>query len=167
MINSKLVRGLDYYSRTVFEFTSSSLGAQNAILGGGRYDNLIRDLGGKETPGIGFAAGMERFLMAMNDENNNSKTDIYVACILEEGLPKALDLSNDLRGLGIRVSSDPLRRSLKAQMRDANKLKSRYIIIIGEEELEGEVFIVKDLERGDQKTLTKSEVIKLLKKVII
>ena len=167
LINSKLVRGLDYYSRTVFEFTSSSLGAQNAILGGGRYDNLIRDLGGKETPGIGFAAGMERFLIAMKEEENNSKIDIYVACILEEGLQKALHLSNELRKLGIRVTSDPLRRSLKSQMRDANKLKSKYIIIIGEEELEGEVFIVKDLNKGDQKTLTMPEVIELLKKSII
>ena len=166
-INSKLVRGLDYYSRTVFEFTSSSLGSQNAILGGGRYDNLIKDLGGKETPGIGFAAGMERFLIAMKDEYNNSHIDIYVACILEDGLQKSLSISNELRNLGLRVTSDTLRRSLKSQMRDANKLKSKYIIIIGEEELESETFIVKDLDKGNQKTLSKSEVIKLLKKVII
>jgi histidyl-tRNA synthetase len=166
-INSKLVRGLDYYSRTVFEFTSSSLGAQNAILGGGRYDNLIKDLGGKETPGIGFAAGMERFLIAMKDEYNNSHIDIYVACILEDGLQKSLSISNELRNLGLRVTSDTLRRSLKSQMRDANKLKSKYIIIIGEEELESETFIVKDLDKGNQKTLSKSEVIELLKKVII
>ena len=166
-INSRLVRGLDYYSRTVFEFTSSSLGAQNAILGGGRYDNLIKDLGGKETPGIGFAAGMERFLIAMKDEYNNSHIDIYVACILEDGLQKSLSISNELRNLGLRVTSDTLRRSLKSQMRDANKLKSKYIIIIGEEELESETFIVKDLDKGNQKTLSKSEVIELLKKVII
>jgi len=166
-INSKLVRGLDYYSRTVFEFTSSSLGAQNAILGGGRYDNLIKDLGGKETPGIGFAAGMERFLIAMKDEYNNSHIDIYVACILEDGLQKSLSISNELRNLGLRVTSDTLRRSLKSQMRDANKLKSKYIIIIGEEELESETFIVKDLDKGNQKTLSKSEVIELLKKVVI
>ncbi|MBT5781838.1 MAG: histidine--tRNA ligase [Candidatus Marinimicrobia bacterium] len=166
-INSKLVRGLDYYSRTVFEFTSSSLGAQNAILGGGRYDNLIKDLGGKETPGIGFAAGMERFLIAMKDEYNNSHIDIYVACILEDGLQKSLSISNELRNLGLRVTSDTLRRSLKSQMRDANKLKSKYIIIIGEEELESETFIVKDLDKGNQKTLSKSEVIELLKNVII
>ena len=166
-INSKLVRGLDYYSRTVFEFTSSSLGAQNAILGGGRYDNLIKDLGGKETPGIGFAAGMERILIAMKDEYNNSHIDIYVACILEDGLQKSLSISNELRNLGLRVTSDTLRRSLKSQMRDANKLKSKYIIIIGEEELESETFIVKDLDKGNQKTLSKSEVIELLKNVII
>ena len=166
-INSKLVRGLDYYSRTVFEFTSSSLGAQNAILGGGRYDTLIKDLGGKETPGIGFAAGMERFLIAMKEEDSNSKIDVYVACILEEGLQKALHLSNELRKIGMRVTSDPLRRSLKAQMRDANKLESKYIIIIGKEELESEVFIVKNLNKGDQEVLTYSELIELLKKVII
>ena len=167
-INSKLVRGLDYYSRTVFEFTSSSLGAQNAILGGGRYDTLIKDLGGKETPGIGFAAGMERFLIAMKvEEDNNSKIDVYVACILEEGLQKALHLSNELRKIGMRVTSDPLRRSLKAQMRDANKLESKYIIIIGKEELESEVFIVKNLNKGDQEVLTYSELIELFKKVII
>jgi histidyl-tRNA synthetase len=86
---------------------------------------------------------------------------------LEEGLQKALHLSNELRKIGMRVTSDPLRRSLKAQMRDANKLESKYIIIIGKEELESEVFIVKNLNKGDQEVLTYSELIELFKKVII
>ena len=103
----------------------------------------------------------------MKDEYNNSHIDIYVACILEDGLQKSLSISNELRNLGLRVTSDTLRRSLKSQMRDANKLKSKYIIIIGEEELESETFIVKDLDKGNQKTLSKSEVIELLKNVII
>ena len=86
---------------------------------------------------------------------------------MEEGLQKTLHLSNELRKIGMRVTSDPLRRSLKAQMRDANKLESKYIIIIGKEELESEVFIVKNLNKGDQEVLTYSELIELLKKVII
>ena len=83
IINSKLVRGLDYYSRTVFEFTSNNLGAQDAIIGGGRYDSLITDLGGKPTPSIGFA-GLERFLIAMKNSEIEPQIDIYIACLFEK-----------------------------------------------------------------------------------
>jgi histidyl-tRNA synthetase len=163
IINSKLVRGLDYYSRTVFEFTSNNLGAQDAIIGGGRYDSLITDLGGKPTPSIGFAAGLERFLIAMKNSEIEPQIDIYIACLFERAISESLFLSNRLRNLNLTVISDPLRRSLKAQMREANKLNANFVIIIGEEELSKNLFIVKNLKEKNQKTLTKSEIIKFFK----
>ncbi len=162
-VSSKLVRGLDYYSRTVFEFTSNELGAQNTLIGGGRYDSLLSDLGGKQTPSIGFAAGLERFLIAMQDDKTIPHVDIYVACLSEEAISESLFLSNKLRNLNLSVISDPLRRSLKAQMREANKINANFIILIGEEELSKGIFVVKNLKERSQKNFTKSEIMKFFK----
>ena len=159
-INDKLVRGLDYYTRTVFEFNSTKLGAQDAILGGGRYDGLVEILGGKSTPGIGFAAGMERFLIAMDDEKvTNSSIDIYFVCLDEYGLSKTLQLSNQLRSSGFKVISDPLRRSMKSQLRDANRSGARFALILGETEMNDGTVVFKDLEKSIQKTILQSEVL--------
>jgi len=158
-LNEKLVRGLDYYSRTVFEFTSSSLGAQDALLGGGRYDDLVETLGGKPTPGIGFAAGMERFLMTIDEQKLDSQTDIYFVCLDEEGIPTALSLTNQLRQAGFSVITDPLRRSMKAQMREANKSGARYAIILGETEMENGTVVLKNLEKGEQEAIHHSDLI--------
>lgn len=159
-INDKLVRGLDYYTRTVFEFNSTKLGAQDAILGGGRYDGLVEVLGGKSTPGIGFAAGMERFLIAMDVEKvTNSNIDIYFVCLDEYGLSKTLQLSNQLRSSGFKVISDPLRRSMKSQLRDANRSGARFALILGETEMNDGTVGFKDLEKGIQKTVLQSEVL--------
>jgi histidyl-tRNA synthetase len=153
---------LDYYTRTVFEFTSDVLGAQDALLGGGRYDNLVETLGGRYTPGIGFAAGMERFIMVMKEsgqKSSESKTFIYFVCSNEEGLPTALALSNELRNAGYSVISDPLRRSMKAQMREANKLNARYALILGNTEIEQNTIQLKDLKIGDQISIAQSDLI--------
>ena len=161
-INDRLVRGLDYYTKTVFEFNSSQLGAQDAILGGGRYDGLVEVLGGRPTPGIGFAAGMERFLIAMDDldrDNNNSIVDIYFVCLDEKGLSKTLQLSNQLRNNGFKVIFDPLRRSMKSQLRDANRSGARYALILGETEMNDDTIGFKDLEQSTQKTISQSEVL--------
>ncbi len=155
-INSKLVRGLDYYSRTVFEFTSPALGAQDALLGGGRYDKLVETLGGKSTPGIGFAAGMERFLIAMKNteqQSEESNIDVYFVCLDEAGLSTALSISNELRQAGYNLVSDLLRRSMKAQMREANKCGATIAIIIGDKELVTGRGEVKDLSSGDQQKI--------------
>ena len=162
-IDSRLVRGLDYYSRTVFEFTSNELGAQNALIGGGRYDSLLSDLGGKQTPGIGFAAGLERFLIAMQDNEIIRQIDVYIACLFEGAISESLFLSNKLRNLNLSVVSDPLRRSLKAQMREANKINANFIILIGEEELSKGLFVIKNLKERSQKNFTKSEIMKFFK----
>ena len=166
ILNPKLVRGLDYYSQTVFEFTSDALGAQDALLGGGRYDGLVENLGGKATPGIGFAAGMERFLIAMESLGEPHKelgNDIYFVCLDKEGIPTTLTLSNELRQAGFNVVSDPLRRSMKAQMRDANKSNARFVLILGQTELESESVILKNLVDGEQDTVSQSEIIKKLR----
>ena len=160
-INHRLVRGLDYYTKTVFEFNSSQLGAQDAMLGGGRYDGLVEVLGGRPTPGIGFAAGMERFLIAMDDQdrgNNDSIVDIYFVCLDEKGLPLTLQLSNELRNNGFKVIFDPLRRSMKSQLRDANRSGARFALILGETEMNDNAIGFKDLKQGTQKTIAQSEV---------
>ena len=162
-INHRLVRGLDYYTKTVFEFNSSQLGAQDAMLGGGRYDGLVEVLGGRPTPGIGFAAGMERFLIAMDDQdrgNNDPIVDIYFVCLDEKGLPRTLQLSNELRNNGFKVIFDPLRRSMKSQLRDANKSGARFALILGETEMNDNAIGFKDLKQGTQKTIAQSEVTK-------
>ena len=157
-IDPRLVRGLDYYSRTVFEFTSPFLGAQDALLGGGRYDGLVETLGGKPTPGIGFAAGMERFLIAMDDQSNVSKTDVYFICLGEAGLSTALSLTNELRQSRLNVMFDPLRRSLKAQLREANKSGARFALILGDTEMEKGTVVFKDLEKGKQKNIMQKKI---------
>ena len=159
-IDLGLVRGLDYYTRTVFEFTSNSLGAQDALLGGGRYDNLVQDLGGKVVPGIGFAAGTERLLLILEAEKYNFKKhtpDIYFICIEQNAIQVMLSLSKKLREKNYIVVFDLLRRSLKAQMREANKFKVRYVIIIGEEELAHKKVTIKDLQKKAQYSYNQSD----------
>ena len=159
-IDLGLVRGLDYYTRTVFEFTSNSLGAQDALLGGGRYDNLVQDLGGKVVPGIGFAAGIERLLLILEAEKYNFKKhtpDIYFICIEQDAIQIMLSLSKKLREKNYIVVFDLLRRSLKAQMREANKFKVRYVIIIGEEELAHKKVTIKDLQKKTQYSYNQSD----------
>jgi histidyl-tRNA synthetase len=146
-----LVRGLDYYTRTTFEITSTSLGAQDALCGGGRYDRLVETLGGKPTAGIGFAAGMERILLALG-ENNISKItpQVYIIGLGDAARTTVIKLTEDLRKNNIRTDFDVLRRSVKAQMRDANKGGAQIAIIIGDHELEQEKAGVKNLYSGEQ-----------------
>ena len=150
----RLVRGLDYYTRTTFEITSSALGAQDALCGGGRYDGLVKTLGGKATPGIGFAAGMERILLAMgNFDSNINNTQLYIVGLGDTVRPVVVKLAEDLRQNNIRTNFDSLRRSLKAQMREANKAGARYAILIGDQELESGDAELKDLSTGDQEKI--------------
>lgn len=139
ILDSKMVRGIDYYTRTTFEITSTSLGAQDALLGGGRYDNLVEDLGGKPTPAIGFAAGMERILLAMGTMDESTPintTDIYMVNLDLTGLSVAIKLTQSLRQAGFDVQFETLRRSMKAQMREANRSGAKYAFILGETEIQ-------------------------------
>ena len=166
IINPKLVRGLDYYSRTVFEFTSSALGAQDALLGGGRYDKLVEVLGGKPTPAIGFAAGIERILIAKDSLGERTITlnnNVYFVCLDEAGIPDTLSLSNKLRKAKINVVFDPLRRSMKAQMRAANKSGSHFVIILGTNEIENKTLVIKNLRNSEQKVIPQSDLTKFFK----
>ena len=156
----KLVRGLDYYSRTTFEITSLDLGAQNAICGGGRYDGLTEILGGKPTPGIGFAAGMERILLAMKDDQfNKDEVKIYIVGLGDNTLTTVIKLAEDLREQNLSTEFDVLRRSLKAQLREANKMNVKYAIIIGDEELESNQIEVKNFSTGSQQKIELSKIV--------
>jgi len=160
-LEPRLVRGLDYYTRTTFEITSTALGAQDAICGGGRYDGLVETLGGKPTPGIGFAAGMERILLALGDSDSSGvATQVYIVGLGDRVRSTVIKLAEDLRKNKIRTDFDSLRRSLKAQMREANKAGAQFAIIIGDKELEQEKAEVKDLSSGDQEQIEINGLIK-------
>ena len=150
--DKKLVRGLDYYSHTTFEITSKTLGAQDALCGGGRYNKLIEKLGGKSTPAVGFAAGVERLILAIDKiEEIESQPDIYFITINEESSAIAFKLASAIREkCNKKVILETLGRSLKAQMREANRLGVKQVVIIGEEELEKNIGSVKNMITGDQ-----------------
>ena len=162
-LSPNLVRGLDYYTRTTFEITSNELGAQNAICGGGRYDGLVEKLGGKPTPGIGFAAGIERLLLASSSDNKLRNIQIYIVGIGNDVRSTMIKLAEELRSNDIRTSFDYLRRSMKAQMREANKLGAQYAMIIGEDELKDKSVIIKDLSTSNQEKITLDSVQKYMK----
>ena len=162
-----LVRGLDYYTDTVFEITSTQLGAQDAICGGGRYDLLAEQLGGKPTPAVGFASGIERLLMVMKAQdlikNDDRRLDIFI-CLLGETVERqGMAWTQRLRAAGFKVERDYQQRSLKAQMRDANKQQARFVLILGEDESEKQIFSVKDMKAGTQTEVPFNEVISYLK----
>ncbi|MBU4445125.1 histidine--tRNA ligase [bacterium] len=159
-VDNKLVRGLDYYTRTTFEITSSLLGAQDAICGGGRYDHLIEDLGGVPTPAVGVASGMERLLMILNESQAIPEKEInliYMAVIGNNARQVAFNIATTLRSRGLRVELDFLRRSLKAQMRDAGKKQARWVVIIGEDEIHKDKILLKNMTTGEQKEIQLSQ----------
>tara|TARA_Y100001949_G_scaffold175046_1_gene183949 strand:- start:751 stop:2010 length:1260 start_codon:yes stop_codon:yes gene_type:complete len=160
-----LVRGLDYYTQTTFEIISNDIGAQDALLGGGRYDGLIESLGGKDTPAVGFAAGMERILLAIDglEEKENMKKIIYMVCVEKDALGAVQQIAKELRKLDINVVLETLRRSIKAQMREANKCDADYAIIIGEEEHNQKTVQVKNLNDGNQKTIDQTDLFNYFK----
>ncbi|MEG0803913.1 MAG: histidine--tRNA ligase, partial [Pygmaiobacter sp.] len=139
VVNPTIVRGLDYYTKTVFEFIHTGAGAQGTVCGGGRYDGLIEELGGKPTPGIGFGMGLERLLMVMDSEGANIPADsvpkLYICDMGGETKLLAQRLANDLRRAGLWAESDVMGRGLKPQMKYANKLGAQYTMVIGESEL--------------------------------
>ena len=155
-LDTNLVRGLDYYTRTTFEIASNTLGAQDAICGGGRYDKLVGSLGGKPSPAVGFAAGLERLLLAMGDKNelaNNEIKKIYLIGLGDKARSTMMKILNNIRSSGYYVEFDSLRRSLKAQLRESNKLGASITIIIGEQEMEGQCAQIKDLTSGNQESV--------------
>ena len=160
-LDHKMVRGLDYYTRTTFEFISGNLGAQDAICGGGRYDGLVETLGGKSTPAIGFAAGMERILLSMDIGKDDAKENtVYFINLVESASGQALFIANELRELGCYVIMDTLRRSLKAQLRDANRIGAVKAVIIGEDELKNKTVQIKDLSSGEQEEIVMNDLVK-------
>ena len=141
-----MVRGLDYYVRTAFEVVAPGLGAQNAIGGGGRYDGLVRDLGGPDVAGVGFALGVERLAMVLGAAGDAPRPEFVVAPLGAEAERAALSLAHRLRRGGVRVDVEPGGRSLKSQMRHAGRLGARYVIIVGDDELASGTLTVRDME---------------------
>ncbi len=160
-IQPRLVRGLDYYNHTVFEFQSDALGAQDSFGGGGRYDNLFEELGGKPAQAVGFALGVERLLLILEHINalpaKSNSADVFVITYDNSLFPQTLKIAETLRKKNIKVSVDILRRSLKAQFKEANKVGSRYVIVVGKDELERGAVTFKDMGTGEQKEILISE----------
>jgi len=159
-ISPYLVRGLDYYTRTVFEITHNGLGAQNALGAGGRYDNLVSDLGGPSTGAIGFAFGIERLLLVARRRPQAARQNlVYIIILGEEAKGQGLRLLADLRRGRIAADTDYEGKSLKGAMRRANDLGAKYVLIIGEDELKKGVVTLKDMVSGEQREVTKEDLI--------
>jgi histidyl-tRNA synthetase len=161
--NARLVRGLDYYAQTVFEFWDGSTGAQNAVGGGGRYDGLIELLGGKPTPGIGFACGIERIIWHMKEAGvaapNKDQVDVFVAQLGPEAKKKCLQLIAQLRSAGVHTVGALGEASLKSQLRLADRFDVRYALLLGKMEVLKDKVIVRDMKAGKQKEIPFDEVI--------
>ena len=165
-LDTNLVRGLDYYTRTTFEIVSSKLGAQDALCGGGRYDKLVEALGGKPTPAVGFAAGFERIMLAMDGDDKlveNNIKKIYLIGLGDEARSTMIKILGEIRNEGFYIEFDPLRRSIKSQLRESNKLGASITIIIGEKEIEEQSVQIKDLSSGNQQSVPFDSIISYLK----
>ena len=161
-VDPKLVRGLDYYTKTTFEIISGKVGAQSALLGGGRYDLLIEQLGGKPTPAVGFAAGMERILLACENESSftvdEPTIDVYLIRIDKELEMTVSELASGLRRAGLNIDYDYLQRSVKAQMREANRFDARFALFVGGEEFEQGNMNLKNMESGEQQNIPLNDI---------
>ena len=153
-VNPSIVRGLDYYTKTVFEFVSTEIGAQGTVCGGGRYDGLVEEIGGNHTPALGFAMGMERLLMLMEAQGiefpPEAKCDLYIASMGENATLKASQIAADVRGNGMHAQFDIVGRSVKAQMKYANKIGAAYTVVLGDSEIEAGVAKVKNMADGSE-----------------
>jgi histidyl-tRNA synthetase len=157
-IDGRIVRGLDYYTRTAFEITSTALGSQDALAGGGRYDGLIEELGGKHTPAVGFAAGVERLLMVLKTTEADGGTDglrpkLFVAAADDAGRNWTLSTIMELRHAGISCEWDLLGRSLKAQMREADRQRAEFVLVVGSREIDQNEGKLKEMSSGIDRTI--------------
>lgn len=156
-LNPKLVRGLDYYSKTVFEFVSTQIGSQGTVLGGGRYDTLIENLGGPQVPAVGFGSGIERMLLVLENTGKRIPEEAplgaYIAGLDDEGRKAAFQLCDTLRKMGVSAEFDHAARSVKAQFKYAGKVGARYVVVIGSNELESGEYTVKDMANSASETV--------------
>jgi len=167
ILNPRMVRGLDYYTRTAFEVISYQLGAQNAVTGGGRYDNLFQEIGGLDVPGIGFAIGMERLISLLpKDKEFIQFPHLFIAALGEETYKEAYRLVNQLHLQGIRVELDYEGKSLKSQMRRANKLKAPYVIILGGDELKRGTAVLRNMKDKSQEEIPISDILNVIKEKV-
>ena len=167
VVNPKIVRGLDYYTQTAFEFIDTNLGAQNTLIGGGRYDTLAEQLGGKNLPGIGFAGGFERLLLSMEEEKlafgKQQTPEVYLVTLGEEARIAGIKLIIELRENGISTEFDPDKTSMNAQMKMANKTGAAFALILGEDELKKDKIVLKNLENGEQEDVNIFDIFKSIR----
>ena len=161
-INPHIVRGLDYYTRTVFEFVSGDIGAQSTVCGGGRYDGLISQMGGPSVPSLGFAMGIERLMLAINNKGvelpDAHTPDIYIAAMGENAALKATELCAVLRNDGLKAQTDICARGLKAQMKYANKIGAKFSMVLGDDEIYSGKAKLKDMEKGNEREIALDEI---------
>ncbi len=169
--NHRLVRGLDYYTRTVFEVEPRANRGQSALGGGGRYDNLIEELGGKPTPAVGFAAGLERIISNLKKQKldipASPRPDVFIAYLAGEAKIEAIKLASEVREAGIAVIMATGDKSLKAQMRQADSLGIAYALILGKQEVTQHNVMLRDMRSGEQKTISLAETPRFLKQLRI
>jgi len=163
-VDGRIVRGLDYYTKTAFEFISSSLGSQDALSGGGRYDLLAKEIGGKHVPAVGVAGGIERLLLVLNQSGEEPHPMVYLAAADNETRTWLYEIAKQLRHNNISCETDLMQRSLKAQMREASRQKSTYTIIAGTDERNRNEVMLKHMERGDQQRVNADELVSLITK---
>jgi len=166
-LNHRLVRGLDYYTRTVFEVEPQEKGGQSTLGGGGRYDDLIEALGGKPTPAVGFAAGLERIILNLKQQKLDIQTsprpDAFIAYLGKEAKIEAMKIASELRKAGIAIIMATGDKSLKGQMRQANSSGSAYALILGQQEISDQNIILRDMRNGEQQTIPMAEITTMLK----
>lgn len=170
VVDERLVRGLDYYTKTAFEIIVKEIGAQSAICGGGRYDGLVQSLGGSPTPGVGFALGMERIFPTLEKQGieipDEDVMDVFVAALGDEASKIGFKLLMELRRNGVKTEKDFMGRSLKAQMKFANKFKTKFTVIIGENELEKGIAVIRNMVTSEQKEIAIDDVVNFIKESI-
>lgn len=157
-VNPKIVRGLDYYTKTVFEFVTDTIGAQGTVCGGGRYDGLIEELGGQPTPSLGFGMGLERLMLVMESENcefpAEEAPDLFIAALGDKAVLKAVEIAKDMRAEGFTVLYDVNNRSLRAQMKYADKLGARFSVVLGDSEIEAKTATLKNMQSGEAQDIS-------------
>ncbi len=165
-LDPRLVRGLDYYTKTAFEVKYAPLGAQSAVAGGGRYDGLIEEIGGSPTPAVGFAVGLERVLLALEQQKllpeMSDAVDVFVVALGEAAQTAAFQLLMELRAAGLSAAMDFAGRSMKAQMKQANKANARFVAILGEDEVREGAVTLRDMQSSEQEKVTREEIINKL-----
>ena len=165
-LDPRLVRGLDYYTKTAFEVKYAPLGAQSAVAGGGRYDGLIEEIGGSPTPAVGFAVGLERVLLALEQQKllpeMSDAVDVFVVALGEAAQTAAFQLLMELRAAGLSAAMDFAGRSMKAQMKQANKANARFVAILGDDEVREGAVTLRDMQSSEQEKVTREEIINKL-----
>ena len=167
VVDPSVVRGLDYYTRTVFEFVSEDIGAQGTVCGGGRYDGLVEEVGGKSTPAVGFGLGLERLLLVLQNTGRldapRERADVYLAPLGERAAGEVPAIAAGLRRAGVSADYDMMGRGVKAQMKYADKSGARFVVVIGDNELESGIAVLKNMDTGEERSVALDDIAGALK----